>query len=269
MKKKPLFVRPIFMTVVASTVFSSGVAWGDEGADAENPGLTILSNATNVTHWGLGAGVGVKESPYQGYGTKVQPFPLVYFDNKWVRLLGTTVDVKIGSWDGVSIALRGKYSLGDGYSGSDAPILNGMQDRNGAFWYGPALAWRTAFGTLSADYLVSGNKGQQASIDYSKSFDFGNFSLTPHVGADWFSSKYVDYYYGVPSYDARPGRQAYSGTASWNTSLGTRIGYRLTQHQRVQLDVGVTRLGGGITDSPLVGKRFTPEVRIGYNYQFK
>ena len=42
------------MTVVASTVLASGVAWGGEGADAENPGLTILSNATNVTHWGLG-----------------------------------------------------------------------------------------------------------------------------------------------------------------------------------------------------------------------
>jgi outer membrane protein len=37
----------------------------------------------------------------------------------------------------------------------------------------------------------------------------------------------------------------------------------------VFFDVGVTHLSSGITNSPLVGKRFVPEVRLGYLYQFK
>ncbi|PLZ00585.1 MipA/OmpV family protein [Burkholderia sp. WAC0059] len=265
-------VRSIFLTAALLTL-SSGGAWaeglGTDQTGAENSGLTILNNATDVTHWGLGGGVSIGESPYKGYGSKVYPFPLVDFDDKWVHLLGTTVDLKIGSWDGVSVALRGRFDLGDGYKQSDAPILNGMQDRHGAFWYGPALAWHTAFGTLSGDYLLGGNKGERAGVDYSKSFNLGTFSITPHVGVEWLSEKYVDYYYGVSPSEARPGRPAYTGTATWNTSLGTRVDYSLTEHQRVLLDVGVSRLGGAIADSPLVGKRYVPAVRIAYRYQFK
>jgi outer membrane protein len=52
-------------------------------------------------------------------------------------------------------------------------------------------------------------------------------------------------------------------------SLGTKVDYRFTRHQLVFVDVGVTHLSSGITDSPLVGKRFVPEVRLGYLYQFK
>lgn len=263
-----LFVPVALFALFAGTARAEG---GDVGrGDTSDQGFTILSNATNVTRWGLGAGVGVAESPYKGYGSKVDPLPIVSFDDKWVHVFGTTIDVKVGSWYGVSAALRGKFSLGDGYKQSDTPILNGMQDRNGnAFWYGPALAWRTAFGTLSADYLVGGNKGEQASVDYRKSFDFGDVTLTPHVGVDWLSAKYVDYYYGVLASEATAGRPAYAGKATWNTTLGASVDYTLTRHQTVLLDVGVSHLGSGITDSPLVGKRFIPEVKLGYLYRFK
>lgn len=272
MRKKSLPVRRIFLSTILLGL-SSEIAWA-QGADTDetgtaNSGFTILNNATDVTHWGLGGGVSIGESPYKGYGSKVEPFPLVYFDDKWVHLLGTTIDLKIGNWDGVSVALRGRFNFGDGYKQSDAPILNGMEDRNGAFWYGPALAWRSAFGTFSGDYLLGGNKGERAGVDYSKTFEMGTFSITPHVGVEWLSGKYVDYYYGVRPSEARPGRAAYTGRASWNTSLGTRVDYNLTRHQRLLLDVGVSHFGGGITDSPLVGKRYVPDIRIGYTYQFK
>lgn len=272
MKKNHLPVRPVILATALLALLSK-TAWAEgEGLDqpdAASSGLTILNNATNVTRWGLGAGVGVGQSPYKGYGTKVEPFPLVYFDDKWVHLLGTTLDLKVGTWHGVSVALRGKYSLGDGYKQSDAPVLNGMEDRNGAFWYGPALAWHTAFGTLSGNYLLGGNKGEKAALDYSKSFDVGDFSLTPHVGIEWLSGKYVNYYYGVRPSETRPGRPAYTGTATSRTSLGTRVDYNVTKHQRFVLDVGVSHLGSGITDSPLVGKRFIPDIKLGYIYQFK
>ncbi len=272
MKKSPGRERPSLL-LVTLLLISSAPAWADgESAgqpDAGDTGLTILSNATNVTHWGLGAGVGIEQSPYKGYGSKVSPIPLAYFDDKWVRVQGAGIDLKIGSWSGVSVALRGQFALFDGYKGSDAPILNGMQNRNGAFWYGPALAWSTAFGTFSGDFLLGGNKGERAKIAYGKSFAFGSFSIEPHVGAEWLGSKYVDYYYGVRPSEARPGRPAYNGTSTWNVSVGSRVDYKFTEHQKIILDVGVSHLGSGITDSPLVGKRFIPEVRIGYMYQFK
>jgi outer membrane protein len=51
-------------------------------------------------------------------------------------------------------------------------------------------------------------------------------------------------------------------------SAGARFDYRFTRQQSVTLDVGAKHLGSGITDSPIVGKRFIPEARFGYLYQF-
>nr|WP_254609839.1 MipA/OmpV family protein [Burkholderia lata] len=263
--------RPLLL-LAASFAFASASAWADDGMispDADNSGLTILNNATNVTHWGLGAGVGFAPSVYSGDSTRVLPFPLVYFDNKWVQAIGTTADLKIGSWSGVSVALRGQFSFFDGYKGSDAPILNGMENRRGAFWYGPALSWGTGFGTLSGTFLFGGNKGERAKIGFEKAFALGQFSITPHIGAEWLSNKYVDYYYGVRPSEARAGRAAYSAGSTVNVSAGTRIDYRPTKQQTIFLDVGVSRLGDAITDSPIVGRRFVPEARVGYMYRFK
>lgn len=270
--KKTFHRERSLLLIAGSFVLSAASAWADEGTippDADNLGLTILNNATNVTHWGLGAGVGIEQSPYKGDSSRVLPFPLVYFDNKWVQAVGTTIDLKIGSWSGVSVALRGQFSLFDGYKGSDAPILNGMENRKGALWYGPALSWGTEFGTLSGSFLLGGNKGERAKIGFEKSFAFGKFSIAPHVGVEWLSNKYVDYYYGVRQAEARAGRAAYSAGSAVNVSAGSRIDYRPTKHQTIFLDVGVSRLGDGITDSPIVGRRFVPEARIGYMYRFK
>ncbi|RDK03200.1 MipA/OmpV family protein [Paraburkholderia lacunae] len=262
--------------VLLSAAFAllyAGSVWADSGgedsAGADDSGFTVLSNATNVTHWGLGVGAGVAASPYKNGKTKFSPIPLITFDNKWVHALGTTVDLKIGKWQNVSVALRGVFAIGDGYNNSDAPILNGMENRRGAFWYGPALAWKTAFGTLSGDYLLGGNKGQRAKIDFSKSFDYGNFSFEPHAGVEWLSSKYVNYYYGVRPSEVRAGRPAYTGRAAYEMSIGTRVDYKFTPHQMVILDVGVAHFSSGITNSPIVGRQYIPEARIGYVYQFK
>lgn len=262
------------LLAVASICLHSGVAWANELSSeppgADNSGFTILSNATNTTHWGLGVGAGIETSPYKGDGTRFAPLPLVSLDNKWVHAFGTTVDLKVGRWSGVAVGLRGRFAVFDGYKGSDVPILNGMENRNGStFWYGPELTWKTAFGTLLGDYLLGGNKGQQANIEYSKSFHLGNWSIEPHVGADWLSSKYVDYYYGVRPSEVRAGRPAYTGKSTWDTSVGMRVDYPLTRHQLLSLDLGVSHLGTAITDSPIVGRRYMGAIKAGYLYQFK
>lgn len=252
--------------LVSAPVWADGA--GAQPPDADDSGFTVLSNATNVTHWGLGAGFGYQQAPYKNYGSKFDPIPLFFFDDKWIHAIGTTIDFKVGTWHNVSFTLRGQYALGDGYEGSDASSLNGMQTRNSAFWYGPALAWKTRFGMLTGDVLEGGNKGQKASVNFGKRIDYGNFSVEPHVGAEWLSSKYVDYYYGVRSSEVRAGRPAYSGTSTYDMSAGARFDYRFTRQQSVTLDVGAKHLGSSITDSPIVGKRFIPEARFGYLYQF-
>ncbi len=269
---KSLCRRSRLPLLTALVLLYSGTMWAEgakETAGGADSGFTLTSGAANVTHWGLGAGVGYRQSPYSGYGSDFSPLPLVYFEDNWVRVLGTTLDAKVGQWGGMAFTLRGKYALGDGYKGSDAPILDGMQKRRGAFWLGPAASWDTGYGTLSGEFLTAGDKGQKADIEFGKSFAFGEFSIKPHLGAQWLSDKNVDYYYGVMPSEARPGRDPYSGKSTFNMSVGTRVDYRFTPHQSISLDAGVTRLGSGITDSPLVGKTYIPEAKLGYLYTFR
>lgn len=258
------------LLAAAALFLSSGIAWAQNANNPEGSGLTILNNATNVTHWGLGAGVGIAPSPYKGDGANITPIPLFYVDNKWISVFATTLDLKVGQWDGVTFALRGRVGILEGYKASDAPILNGMQNRDSVtFWYGPAIGWHSGFGTLAASYLIGGNKGQQATVEFRKAFELGKWTIEPHADARWLNDKYVDYYYGVKQSEARAGRPAYDRTSTVNTTIGTRVAYELTPHQSVSLDVLVTHLGSGISDSPLVGKRFIPAARLGYLYQFQ
>lgn len=256
------------LSATAASAQQNAPASGESG-DADSSGLTILSNATDVTHWGLGAGVGVEASPYSGYGLKVSPIPLVYFDDKWLHVFGTTLDLKVGKWYGVSFALRTRFGLLDGYKQSDAPILNGMQDRYSGFRYGPAMTWDSALGTLSGDFLFGGNKGEMAKLEFSRTFRAGRFSIAPHIDALWLSDKYANYYFGVMPSEARSWRPAYTAGSTWQYTLGTQFNYQLTRRQRVLLDLGVTRQGNSVTDSPLVGRRYLPQAAIGYVYQFK
>ncbi|ASD79958.1 MipA/OmpV family protein [Burkholderia gladioli] len=253
-----------------TSFFISSVASADDGAGSDPSGFTLLSNATNVTHWGLGAGAEVQTMPYKHYGANVAPIPLIYFDDKWVNVVGTTVDLKVGQWDSVSIALRGRVGILEGYKQSDAPVLNGMQNRDSvAFWYGPTLAWDSALGTLSSSYLFGGNKGRQASLDFRKEIQAARWTVVPHMTVEWLSGDYVDYYYGVTPSEMRPGRPAYKGSSASKVSIGTRVAYQLTEHQSVGVDISVAHLGGGITDSPLVGRRFVTGATLGYVYQFR
>jgi outer membrane protein len=263
---------PLLIAIVSLALYS-GAVWADDLTavphDIEDSGFTILNHATNVTHWGLGGGLGLKASPYKEDGIKVSPFPLIFFDDKYIHVLGGALDVKVGKWYGVSAALRLQYSIGDGYRGSDASVLNGMENRQGAFWIGPSLKWSTSLGYLSGNYLVNGSKGQKAQIAFGKEINFSRFSVEPHVGAEYFNAKYVDYYDGVRADEVRAGRPVYIGKATYTESIGAKFDYHVTAHQTLIVDAGVSHLGSGITDSPIVGKKYIPKINLGYLYEFK
>jgi len=261
------------LAFAGSAMLFSPLAWGTDIIEDRrhhgDDGFTIWSNASNVTQWGLAAGVGVSKSPYKGNGTDVLPISLLFFDNKWLHVGGTTADIKIGRWHAVSLALRLDYAIGDGYRGKDAPILNGMQTRKSTFWYGPAVSWDTSVGVVSASLMTSGNKGRQASIDFSKRFEAGRFGISPYVGLNWMSHRYVDYYYGVRPTEVRNDRPAYAGKSAFKLSFGTFVDYHFTERQSVGLQAGLSYTSRGITNSPIVRSTLSPELGLVYIYRFK
>lgn len=220
--------------------------------------------------WGLGVTVGVDRKPYRDFDDEAQVLPLVFYENRWVRVAGPTLDLKLLSGDAWSAGLRLRYA-GDGYEADDSPFLQGMAERKSSFWLGGTATWRAGWATLSAEVLgdaTSESKGSRMSLGIERSFAAGDFELTPRLVAHRVDRKFVDYYYGVRAEEATAWRAAHAGSASTNLEAGLRVGYAIAPRHRVSLDLSTTRLGSGIKDSPLVDRRRQDGARVSYLYLF-
>jgi outer membrane protein len=258
-----LVARPLFAmtTLTALLALPATHAQAQQASPAADP---------QATTWALGAAAGIEQSPYRGYGNKTRALPWVMYNGSRFRFVGTTADLKLGALGPVSFDLRAKYA-DDGYEGSDAPVLNGMEKRKGGFWAGAHAMWRNPYADLSLEWLTdaSGNSsGQTVKLLAEHRFKTGRFTFVPYLGANWMSSNYVDYYFGVRQNEVTAQRAAYHGGSTTNLMGGLRTDYSLTQNQSLFLDLRVTHFGSGITDSPLVDRSSAAAVRAGYLYRF-
>ncbi|MDY0743184.1 MipA/OmpV family protein [Paucibacter sp. R3-3] len=233
-------------------------------SSAEEPG-------SDATPWRVGIGVASMARPYAGADNKTVAFPNVSYENDYVRIAGLGADLKLGSTGPFSFALRLKYALGDGYKASDAPILNGMDSRQGSLWLGPSVRWKGDLGRISLDLAADAlgkSKGLQLKLGAEHDFRAGSFLLTPHLAAEFVDKKYVDYYYGVTADEATANRTAYTGRSTVNLEAGLRAGFMIDTANSIFADVGVKSLGKGITDSSLVDRKTTPVFLLGYVHRF-
>lgn len=220
--------------------------------------------------WGIGALVDYEMKPYKNFDNKAEAWPMLTYENKWVRVYGPGVDVKLGNTGAFSYALTARYS-NPGYESSDSSYLDGMDDRKGSFWVGGRVNWKNEVANLSAELLgdASGNsKGQQFKLSVDKRFQLGDVSLVPRAALIWQDRKYVDYYYGVKTSEARADRAAYTGDAGVSTEFGVRMNYAIAAKQTVFLDLSATALPSSIKDSPLVDSSSKSAIRAGYLYHF-
>ncbi len=209
--------------------------------------------------------------PYAGAGTKTIGFPLLSFENEYVKLAGTGFDLKLASAGPINFSLHSNFALGDGYKSGDAPILNGMGDRKGSLWIGPAAQWDASFGKVSFEVLADAlrkSKGIEGKLGVERNFRAGSIMFTPHLAVDFVDKKYVDYYYGVTASQATSNRPAYEGKSTVNIEGGLRTAFIFNPANSVFLDLGAKALGKGITDSPLVDRKVTPGAVLGYLHRF-
>lgn len=223
------------------------------------------------SHWGLGAGVGLRQQPYDGIDSETRVLPIIIYESRWISVAGAGIDFKLTSAGPVSFALRVDYSR-DGYEASDSPVLRGMVEREDSLWYGAAASWHNDIVDVSAELLTDASDnsgGERASLGLKRDFDFGKFQFTPRVAATWLSEDYVDYYYGVSTAEALPSRAAYIGDAAVNFEAGLRTNYRLRPKQSLFLDIRAELLDDVIEDSPIVDGSTQSSLFLGYVYMFK
>jgi outer membrane protein len=237
-------------------------------------GMLMLSSVhaqgQSGSQWGTGAIVSYELTPYRNFDNKAEAQPFLLFENRWVRLVGPTLDLKLRSADTVSLGLRLRYS-GEGYEADDSRYLQGMAERKASFWVGGIASWRTDWATLSAEVLRDASvesKATRMTFGVDWMFSSGSFEFTPRIAAHYLDDKYVDYYYGVRANEATVVRPFHVGKSTTNVEAGLRISYALAPKHRLSLDLSTTSLGTGIKDSPLVDKPRQAGISAGYLYLF-
>lgn len=227
-------------------------------------------DAAADSQWALGIAVMPEHKPYRDFDNKTRVWPLLTFENRWVRVFGPGVEFKLGRSGPLSYGLTVGYA-GDGYKASDSPVLAGMDKRRSGIWVGGRLGLQAGWASFSADWTADAanhSQGQRLRLGAERRFQLGEFGLTPRLTATWLDSSYINYYYGVKGSEATASRPAYTAGATVNTELGLRMDYRLAPQQVLFADVGVVALGDAIKGSPLVDRSTVPELRLGYLYRF-
>ena len=250
---------------IALSLASAG-AW----AQTAPPAAAAAAPEASAANWGAGLLLSAEVSPYRGVGSEVRALPALQFENRWVRVFGPVIDLKLHDAADTNLALRLRYA-DTGYKANDSAFLAGMAERKNSVWLGAKAEWRNGVGQLSGEWLADASghsKGQQVKLVAETLKHVGPIGIVPRLGLVWQDRKYVDYHFGVAASEARAGREAYAAKAAVSTEIGVRLLYRLAPQQSVFLDVSATALGSAIKDSPLVDRSWVSAARLGYVYRF-
>lgn len=265
-----LRITGLVLPLLAATATGAFAQNGPPGGD---PGEGSKSYS-----WGLGLAGFTQQQPYTDMDRENHAIPLIFFENRWVQLMGPFLELKLpafqwGEEQELSLGLGAQLIGFNGYKPDDAPILNGMAKRKSGFFAGPTLKWSNPLVNVSAQWMLDtagDSEGQRFSLGLERSFHFGeHFMLTPSATATLLDDKYVDYYYGVRTSEARPDRPAYLAESTVNTEISLRADYFLDERQAFFAAVQYTALGNEIKDSPLVDRSAEQSLLVGYLFRFR
>ena len=233
-------------------------------------GLAQADDAHPLT---LGASVIYAQSPYKGGQDRYLPVPVINYegDDFWLRTLQGGYYLWKDQQDQLSLTLAGsaqEYDPGD----NDLGNMNGLDKRRmtlmGGVEYRHIADWGIVRTNLLGDVLGKSD-GIVWDLTYLYRFDFGDFSLTPGIGATWTSSNQNRYYYGVSGHEsARTGISRYQPDDSWSPYVELSANYRLTDRWNAGIYARYTRLADEIKDSPMVDNNSQLTAWTGVSYSF-
>lgn len=222
-----------------------------------------LVSKSSDTHWTLGLGVSISDSPYAGEGNRTQPFPVVSYSGErlfWsglyggVHLLrreGFDLDAIVaGRFDGFDISDLGRSELAA--NGVDARVLD---DRDNGLDAGLAATWRGPAGEFKLRALADvtdTSGGYELAVDYGYAWRWGRTTVVPGVGVRWMSGDLVDYYYGTLDQEIARGAPRYQPGSAVVPEVSVGIARPLSPKWKLFGRIDYKFLPSEITDSPLI-----------------
>lgn len=221
--------------------------------------------------WTVGGGVIVYQSPYEGEGNRIIPFPYISYDNGSVFVNGQVIgyhmykNPKSGLFVDAIGTVNDVAGVGRSSINFDLGLRAGLVNKNIYF-------------DLSVFQDVSvRHSGQRAIAKIAKPINKGKLSLVPSVSAHWMSRKAVNHLYGISieqnaemiSENRESILPVYEITSSEiNFNANLTLTYQVNQKWSMVAISGVNYLGSNIRDNPSVVKEYELYGGVGIAYSF-
>nr|WP_234479945.1 MipA/OmpV family protein [Erwinia sp. S38] len=221
----------------------------------------------------LGASVIYSQSPYKSGQDRYYPVPIVNYDGDsfYLNTLQAGYYLWKDSQDQLSLTVLGSpqnYDPDDADDGDMKSLNKRHMTLMGGLSYRHTADWGIVRTTLAGDVLDNSN-GIIWDLTYLYRFEFGQFSLTPGIGALWNSSNQNKYYYGISSAESdRSGLTRYDPDDSWSPYLELTGGWKISDSWNATVSGRYVRLGDEIKDSPMVDKSSQVLLWSGISYTF-
>jgi outer membrane protein len=230
------------------------------------------SPTPSPVQWSLGLGVYSSPRPYVGAENSTILGPVVELSYKKLYVQGIQAGYHFFDTERFSLDARVGIVF-NALDPEDSDALEGMNKRRESIEGGVVFAWKPGKYRLStAAYtdLLGRSYGQQASVDFSRSWTFNRYKwgFAPSIGVVWQSSNFVDYYYGVTPEEARPGRPPFSGQSVINFRSSLFGFFYVNMRVRLAGYVAIQRLDNEILDSPIVDQERGIFGLLGITYRF-
>jgi MipA family protein len=197
---------------------------------------------------------------------------LPYLDFSYGRMFARvdTLGIKTLSLGYGHLELIGRISQ-DGFN-TDKPNLQGLVKRDTSIPIGIGSLQLTSLGAfmINAFHDVNQSKGDLYELIYGGEFNLPGMTFNPLAGAEYQSSKYVRYYYGISPREAASSQySAYQPAGALNKLVGLLIDVRLSDEYHLNFNVRHKWLGDAIHLSPVVSKGYQDTAYLALSYRFK
>jgi outer membrane protein len=222
--------------------------------------------------WTFGVLAADRDAPYVGLDEGLLVVPLVRFEGERAYLRGLRGGWRLRETAGHELSLFGQARL-DGFDADDSAFLAGMADRKFSLDLGVASTWTIekvgAFEVAVSADALDRSGGYEASLSWNGLFRAGGFTFIPGVSARWQSDDIIDYYYGVRTGEALPGRAAYRGESALTPDVSLLMQRRLSPRWTLFARASHAWLPSGISNSPIVDRDANTSLLLGLGYSPK
>lgn len=219
--------------------------------------------------WTFGLLAVDRDAPYRGLDESLLFAPLVRFEGERTYLRGLRGGLRLYDTERVEVAVFAQARL-DGYDAEDSTFLAGMADRRASLDLGIASTWKVkkigAFELSLAADALDRSGGIEAAASWNGLFRAGAWTVVPGASVRWQNAGLVDYYYGVRSGEALPGRPAYAADAAVTPDVSLLVARPFAGRWTLFARASHTWLPPEITRSPLVARNARTALFLGVGY---